>query len=104
MIALPDSPKGWCCYLLVCSDGSYYCGIASNLASRVRHHASGKGSGYTKRLKPVALIWFESHPNRHSAAAHEKQIKSWSHEKKRALAEGGREFEGLGIRMMVSLG
>jgi hypothetical protein len=33
MVALPDFPPGWHCYLLLCSDGSYYCGIASNRAS-----------------------------------------------------------------------
>ena len=33
MVALPDFPSSWCRYLLLCSDGSYYCGIASNRAS-----------------------------------------------------------------------
>jgi putative endonuclease len=99
----PDLPAGWCCYLLLCSDRSYYCGIASDLTARIRDHASGKGSGYTKKLKPLALVWFEPHRNRLSAAGREEQIKHWNHEKKRRLAEGEREFEGCGKRIMVSL-
>jgi hypothetical protein len=32
---IPDLPDGWCCYLLLCSDGSYYCGITSKLPSSI---------------------------------------------------------------------
>jgi putative endonuclease len=59
-----DLPTGWCCYLLLCSDGSYYCGLASHLPSRLRQHASGRGSSYTKRTRPKALVWFETHVSR----------------------------------------
>ena len=55
MANLPEFPPGWHCYLLLCAPGSYYCGITSNLADRIRDHASGKGSGYTKKVKPIAL-------------------------------------------------
>jgi|GEM_PF-3667789 putative endonuclease len=65
---IPNFGPGWCCYLLLCSDGSYYCGIASNLATRVRDHASGKGSGYTKEIKPVALVRYDHHTNRRASA------------------------------------
>ena len=88
---------------MLCADRSYYCVVASDLTARIRDHASGKGSGYTKELKPLAMVWFEPHPNRHSAAGREKQIKRSNREKKRRLAEGEREFEGCGTRIMVSL-
>jgi len=88
MPVYPDLPSGWCCYLLSCSDGSYYCGATSNLARRIRDHFSGRGSGYTKKLKPVALVWYESHSDRHQATVREKQIKSWGREKKKRLADG----------------
>jgi len=96
-------PAGWCCYLLLCSDGSYYCGITTELKQRVRDHASGKGSGYTKGAKPIALVWYEPHPNRSSAARRERQMKNWSHGKKKGLAEGRPQFKGIGAPVWVSL-
>jgi putative endonuclease len=104
MPQLPELPPGWSCYLLLCSDDSYYCGITSNLAQRVRDHSSGKGSGYTKGVKPIALVWYETHEDRHGAAERERQIKGWSREKKKELASGHSDFEGLGTRVMASLG
>ncbi|MCI0402167.1 MAG: GIY-YIG nuclease family protein [Acidobacteria bacterium] len=97
-------PPGWYCYLLLCSDDSYYCGLTSNLNSRLRHHASGKGSGYTKATKPIALVWHERHGHRASAAARERQLKKWSHAKKRALASGSENGFAFGNRVWVSLG
>jgi predicted GIY-YIG superfamily endonuclease len=104
MHVLPEFAPGWYCYLLHCSDGSYYCGIASNLKQRIRDHSSGKGSGYTKGSRPIALVWYETHAGRRHAAAREKQIKAWSHSKKKRLADGQPEMRGLGTRVAVSLG
>jgi tRNA/rRNA methyltransferase len=86
MAKLPEFPPGWHCYLLLCASGSYYCGITSNLADRIRDHASGKGSSYTKKVRPIAFVWYESHKSRRSAASRERQIKAWVKERKRALA------------------
>jgi putative endonuclease len=104
MRELREFPPGWCCYLLLCSDDSYYCGITSNLAHRIRDHSSGKGSGYTKGAKPAALVWCEPHESRFRAAKRESQIKRWSREKKKLLANGHSVFEGIGRSVMVSLG
>jgi putative endonuclease len=100
----PILPHGWCCYLLLCSDGSYYCGITSNLLHRIRDHASGKGGTYTKAMKPVALVWYCTEPNRHAAAKREQQIKRWGNEKKQKLASGDPAFSGIGSPVSVSLG
>jgi len=88
-IHLPTFPAGWSCYLLLCQDGSYYCGITEDLGQRLRDHASGKGSTYTKGTKAEALVWFEFHPNRKSAARRERKIKKWGRKKKQSLAAGG---------------
>ena len=104
MSKLPEFPPGWHCYLLLCSDASYYCGITSNLANRLRDHASGKGSGYTKNAKPVAFVWYEPHGDRHGAAGRERQIKAWGKEKKRKLVNGDSPFADMGTRVWVSLG
>ena len=46
----------WCVYLLECSDGSYYCGITTDLDRRVSEHNSGLGAKYTRGRGPVKLI------------------------------------------------
>jgi putative endonuclease len=89
--------------LLLCEDGSYYTGITSNLRKRLLDHASGRGSGYTKGTKPIALIWFECHGDRSSASQRERQLKRWSHAKKKALTVGKLKFEDSTRRAWVSL-
>ena len=88
--------SGWHCYLLLCEDGSYYCGITNNLNRRLRDHASRRGSVYTEGRRPTALVWTEPHKSRATAARRESKLKKWSGEKKRALAEGKDKFKGLG--------
>lgn len=81
-------PAGWCVYMLVCADNSFYIGLTEHLATRIRDHASSKGGGYTKSVKPTQFVWYEPHFNRESAAARERQLKAWSRDKKRKLAQG----------------
>ncbi len=99
-----ELPPGWQCYLLLCSDQTYYCGITNNLSRRLRHHASGKGGKYTKGKRPVALVWYEPHRDRDGAASREKQLKSWGHKKKSQLALGRGSLRGVGMSVWVSLG
>jgi putative endonuclease len=94
----PILPTGRCTYLLICEDGSYYTGSTDNLAQRIRHHASGKGSGYTKSTNPKILAWHESHPDQRSAGARERQIKGWSRAKKNQLARGAPSSLAFGSR------
>ena len=76
------------CYILECSDGSYYVGVADNPARRVQQHNDGKGADWTARRRPVKVVWIEEHPTLSSARQRESQLKSWSHRKK-ALLVGG---------------
>ena len=87
-----DLPVRWCCYLLICNDGRFYCGSTSSLLRRLPDHASGAGSKFTSRCKPIALVWFETHSDRSSATAREQQIKTWGQSKKKALADGRFQF------------
>jgi tRNA/rRNA methyltransferase len=75
-------------YLLRCADGSYYAGHTDNLELRVAQHGQGDIPGYTKRRRPVNLIWSDSFPDREQAFAAERQIKGWSRAKKEALIRG----------------
>jgi putative endonuclease len=38
--------KSWYVYILECCDGSFYTGVTNDLDSRMKVHASGKGSKY----------------------------------------------------------
>jgi len=91
-------PSGWCTYMLICVDGSYYVGLTHHLAQRVSNHAHGKGSGYTRGMKPFVLAWYESHSDRAAAEARERQIKSWSRKKKNQLARGTAPSLSFGVR------
>src|ERR1700688_5323550 len=71
-------PQGWCTYILVCQDGSYYIGATENLPARILDHAEGKGGAHTKENLPVIFAWYEPHPNAESARQRERQLKGWS--------------------------
>jgi putative endonuclease len=47
---------GWFVYLVRCTDGSLYCGIARDVAARIAQHDAGKGAKYTRGRGPVALV------------------------------------------------
>ena len=75
-------------YILRCSDGTFYTGSTSNLQERVFDHISGfDPKAYTFQLRPVKLVWAEEFETRIDALNIEKQIKGWSHAKKKALIE-----------------
>jgi putative endonuclease len=46
----------WTVYLVECTDGSLYCGIAKDLAARLAKHDAGKGAKYTRGRGPVKLV------------------------------------------------
>jgi predicted GIY-YIG superfamily endonuclease len=74
-------------YLLLCSDGSYYCGHSDNLDRRLAQHDAGEGSAYTRSRRPVTLVYAEEVPTRLEALEAEQRIKGWNRAKKRALVE-----------------
>ena len=75
----------WYCYLLSCSDGSYYCGISNDLANRVNKHNIGKASKYTRGRLPVRLIWHEYCGTKSKALKRECQVKKYSRKKKEMI-------------------
>jgi putative endonuclease len=72
-------------YMLRCSDGSFYVGSTRVLGQRVHQHQIGEGAEYTRRRRPVELVWFEEHENIGAAFSREKQIQGWSRAKRLAL-------------------
>lgn len=73
------------CYILRCSDGSFYTGHTENLEHRIAQHQTGEIPCYTQTRRPVELAWVQDFPARHEALTAEHQIKGWSRTKKQAL-------------------
>jgi len=76
-------------YLVECSDGSYYVGSTRNVERRVsEHNHAPVAAEYTRRRRPVVLVWSAECEHVGHAYALEKQIQGWSRAKRRALIEG----------------
>lgn len=75
-------PKEWGVYLLRCSDGSYYTGIAKDVKDRLRRHNAGKGAAYTRTRRPVRLLVRREGYTRSQALVLEAKIKSLPRPKK----------------------
>ena len=72
-------------YLLRCADGSYYIGHTEDLEGRLWQHQQGICCEWTRRRRPVELVWCEAAPTRHEALAFERRVKGWTRAKKEAL-------------------
>lgn len=72
----------WYTYILECRDKSFYTGISDNLDQRVKRHNAGDAASWTKKRRPVTLVFSEEHPDKSSARQREIEIKGWRREKK----------------------
>lgn len=73
-------------YILSCADGTYYTGIARDMARRLlEHNESDKGAKYTKGRRPVTLMYEEVVPNRSEAQKREYVLRHLTHAEKRSL-------------------
>lgn len=80
--------QSWFVYILSCCDDSYYVGITTDLKDRVKEHNAGQGSNFTKKRRPVKLVYAEEHKSYASARKREVQLKGWRREKKEWLISG----------------
>jgi len=74
-------------YLLECRDGTFYCGYTTNLENRLINHNKGIGSKYTKRRRPVKLIYFEELQTKSLALKREYVIKQFTRKQKEELVK-----------------
>ncbi|MBI4018904.1 MAG: GIY-YIG nuclease family protein [Candidatus Aenigmarchaeota archaeon] len=72
-------------YILECSDGSLYTGIAKDLKKRLEAHQNGKGSKYVRSRLPFLLIYSEEYATKSEAMRREIEIKSMSRARKKAM-------------------
>ena len=75
-------------YIVRCSDASYYVGHTDDLEMRIADHNSGGLSAYTRKRRPVKLVWADEIQTREEALARERQLQGWSRAKKEALIAG----------------
>jgi putative endonuclease len=80
----------WLAYILRCSDGSLYtAGITNDLPKRLKAHAAGKASNYTRSRLPVRLAYSEPQKSKSAALKREAAIKRLRRaEKDRLVATG----------------
>ncbi|HEY1104656.1 MAG TPA: GIY-YIG nuclease family protein, partial [Agromyces sp.] len=64
-------------YILECRDGSYYVGSTKNLDRRLAEHNSGAGAEYTRRRRPVALVFQHEFDRIDDAYFAEKHVQGW---------------------------
>jgi len=82
----PRLPKPlWLVYLLRCRGESLYCGITNDLPRRLKAHAAGKASRYTRSRLPVALVYSEPQKSKSAALKREAAIKKLPREAKQSL-------------------
>ena len=75
-------------YILRCADDSFYVGSTKYLQARLRQHQLGTGAAYTRRRRPVELVWSYETAGVSEAFGLEKQIQNWSRAKRQALIDG----------------
>lgn len=73
-------------YILECSDGTYYTGIAKELQKRVgEHNGAEKGAKYTRTRRPVALAYSKKCKDKGTALKREIEIKKLTRKEKTKL-------------------
>jgi putative endonuclease len=77
----------WVCYLLLCVDGTLYCGITNNLEKRLAAHNAGTAAKYTRSRVPVELVFAESCADRSAASRRESAIKRQTRAEKLLLIQ-----------------
>ena len=83
-------------YLMASRSRTLYCGVTSDLSTRIKQHRNGTFGGFTSQYKCTRLVWFERFVEVENAIAREKEVKGWRREKKVALiAEGNLTWEDL---------
>ncbi|MWB99918.1 GIY-YIG nuclease family protein [Agromyces seonyuensis] len=77
----------WLC-ILECADGSFYVGSTIDLERRLAQHQRGEGAAYTRRRRPLRLVYQQQFDRVDEAFAREKQVQNWGRRKRIALING----------------
>ena len=84
--------KQYCVYIMSNKWNTVvYTGITSNLQKRVSEHKEKAVDGFTRKYNVSKLVYYEVYGDPETAITREKQIKSWSRQKKNDLIESANE-------------
>jgi putative endonuclease len=75
----------WFLYMIECTDGSLYTGIAVDVKRRYALHTAGKGARYTRSHPPVRLVAIIEYADRSAASKAEHLVKKLNVAGKREL-------------------
>nr|WP_107692646.1 GIY-YIG nuclease family protein [Nitrosospira sp. Nsp2] len=77
----------WNVYMVRCSDGSLYTGIALDVGRRVAEHNTNDvlAARYTRCRRPVMLVYQEKYDTRSAASKREYEIKQMGKKEKLML-------------------
>lgn len=74
-------------YILASLSRRLYTGVTNHLRRRVAEHRAGSPGSFTARYSVTKLVYWETFPSPSPAIAREKEIKSWTREKRLRLIE-----------------
>ena len=76
--------EAWSVYLLLCADGTYYCGIAFDPQKRLERHngAAPGGAKYTRSRRPCVLLASAPCASRGEALKLERAVKALPRKRK----------------------
>ena len=92
----------WFLYLLECSNGAVYTGIAVDVEARFAQHRSGKGAKYTRANPPKKILGIKRFRTRASASREEWRVKQLSAVEKRAFAKALKALKALPLIFLFS--
>jgi putative endonuclease len=91
MQSVPPTPVDkWFVYVVRCSDGSLYTGIARDVAVRMAMHESGRGARYTRGRGPLTLCAKRRCTSKSEALRLEYAIKRLTRLEKEQLTVAGK--------------
>ncbi len=81
----------WYVYIVRCADGRLYTGVTTDIARRLAEHnaAAGRGARYTRRRRPVRVVYHEALGSRSAALRREHAIRRLAKPAKERLVAGG---------------
>ncbi|WP_082783592.1 GIY-YIG nuclease family protein [Snodgrassella sp. CFCC 13594] len=82
---LPQPQGEWVVYLLLCANGSLYCGISNHPQQRWQAHVQGLGARFTRMHQPLQMRIVLAHLAKSVAARCEYRLKQLKAEDKRRL-------------------
>ncbi len=77
----------WQVYIILCTDGSLYTGITTDIERRLGQHRKGTGARFFRGHRVSRLVYLETGHDRSSASRREAEIKKLRPEDKRQLVK-----------------